>query len=255
MLSAANLRQLRHMKPAHTKNRTRAARAAGFEVAQRLNIFNGQQLRRDLAVDGKRRAARVRLPEARTQGHHLFAEGRDALAPDGKSGGKLMSAVAFKQAGQLLQRPEQVEPAVGPRRGLALVAVEADEERRAAVFLRHAGGHDAHHALMPALVRQHDRLRRPAGREHGDSGLINAAFDLLPPAVEAAERARQLDRASRVVRQKQLCRNSDLTHASGCIDARGKRIADGARRDRPLLHGAFGHQRRNADAPRVLQRL
>ena len=37
---------------------------------------------------------------------------------------------------------------------------------------------------------------------------------------EAAERARQLDRASRVVRQKQLCRNSDLTHASGCIDAR-----------------------------------
>ena len=97
-------------------------------------------------------------------------------------------------------RCSYVEPAVGPRRGLALVAVEADEERRAAVFLRHAGGHDAHHALVPALVRQHDRLRRPAGREHGDSGLINAAFDLLPPAVEAAERARQLDRASRVVR-------------------------------------------------------
>ena len=181
---------------------TRVGEIIGNEVAQRLNILDGQQFRRDLAVDGKRRAARVRLPEARTQGHHLFAEGRDALAPDGKSGGKLMSAVAFKQAGQLLQRPEQVEPAVGPRRGLALVAVEADEERRAAVFLRHAGGHDAHHALVPALVRQHDRLRRPAGREHGDGRLIDAAFNLLPPAVESAKRPRQFDRARSVVRQE-----------------------------------------------------
>ena len=96
MLSAADLRQLRHVEPAHTQNRPRAARAAGLQIAQRLDIFNGQQLRRDLAVDGECCAACVRFPEAFAQGHHFFPEGRDALAPDGKAGGKLMSAVAFK---------------------------------------------------------------------------------------------------------------------------------------------------------------
>ena len=56
MLAAADLAQLQNAQPAHGEHRTRAARAAGFEVAQRLNIFNGQQLRRD-------------YPEAKIVGH------------------------------------------------------------------------------------------------------------------------------------------------------------------------------------------
>ena len=78
---------------------------------------------------------------------------------------------------------------------------------------------------------------------------------MLPSAVQTAERTRQLDRAACVARQKQLRCDIDLTHASGGVDARGQRIADGARSHRPLLHGAFGHQGRNADALRVFQRL
>ena len=108
---------------------------------------------------------------------------------------------------------------------------------------------------MPALVSQHDCLRRPAGREHGDGGLVDAAFDLLPPAVEAAERTRQLDRAACVARQEQLRRDLDLAHAPGSVDARSERIADGARGHGPLLHGAFGHQGCDADALRIFQRL
>ena len=64
------------------------------------------------------------------------------------------------------------------------------------------GGHDADNALVPAFIRQHDCLRRAAGREHGDGRLIDAAFNLLPPAVESAKRPRQFDRARSVVRQE-----------------------------------------------------
>ena len=38
MLAAADLAQLQNAQPAHGEHRTRAARAAGFEVAQRLNL-------------------------------------------------------------------------------------------------------------------------------------------------------------------------------------------------------------------------
>ena len=96
MLAAADLRQLRDMQSPHAQDRTRTTCAAGFQIAQRLNILDGQQFRRNFAVDGKCGAARVRFPETRAQGHHLFPEGRDALAPDGKAGGKFMPAVAFE---------------------------------------------------------------------------------------------------------------------------------------------------------------
>ena len=96
MLAAADLRQLRDMQSPHAQDRTRTTCAAGLQIAQRLNILDGQQFRRNFAVDGKCGAARVRFPETRAQGHHLFPEGRDALAPDGKAGGKFMPAVAFE---------------------------------------------------------------------------------------------------------------------------------------------------------------
>ena len=107
---------------------------------------------------------------------------------------------------------------------------------------------------MPALVGQHDGLRRPAGRQHGDGALVDAALDLLPLAVEAAERPGQLHGAGGVVGQKQLGRHVHLAHAPGGVDARRERIADRPRGDGALLHGAFGHQRGDADALRVGQR-
>ena len=112
MLAAADLGQLRDLQPAHAQDRPRAARAAGLELVERLDIFDGQQLRRDLAVDRERRAAGVRLPEAAAKLQHFLAEGLNARAPDGEPGGKLMPAVALEQPGQLLERAEEVESAV-----------------------------------------------------------------------------------------------------------------------------------------------
>ena len=108
---------------------------------------------------------------------------------------------------------------------------------------------------MPALVRKDDRLRRVARREHGDGALVDAAFDFLPLAVQAAQGRCKLDGTRRVVRQEQFRCDIDLAHAPSGIDARRERIADGPGRDRPLLHGAFGHQRGNAHALRVGERL
>ena len=70
--------------------------------------------------------------------------------------GSKAKAVAFEQIRQLLERTEELEAAVRARRGLALFTVQTDEEGRTAVFLGKTGGDDAHHALMPRLVRQNN---------------------------------------------------------------------------------------------------
>ena len=87
----------------------------------------------------------------------------------------------------LLQCPEQVESAVGAGGGLALLPVQADQERRAAELLRHPRGHNADHALVPFLIRQDDCLRRLPRRQHRDGLAVDFRFNFLPLTVQPAQ--------------------------------------------------------------------
>jgi len=165
--------------------------------------------------------AGVGLGEFVREAHDLLAELRDAVAPDREARGELVPAVALEQRRERFERLKQVEASVRARGRLALLAVETDEKRRAAVFLGQARGDDADHALMPGLVREDDGLRHFSGRQHRERVAVDAALDLLPLAVELAEPRGELGRARGVVRQKQLGCHAHLAHAAGRVDARG----------------------------------
>ena len=186
MLAAADLAQLQNAQPAHGEHRTRAARAARLQLVERPDVAERQKLRCDLAVHGQRRAACVGAEKCLGACADRLAEGVDAVTADGKAGGQLMPAVAFQQRRERMERAEQIEAPVGAGGGLSLVAVEADEEGRAAVFLGKTRGDDAHNALMPRFIRQDDGAGRVRVRQHGDGVLIDLRLDLLALTVETA---------------------------------------------------------------------
>ena len=99
-----------------------------------------------------------------------------------------MPAVAFQKRGQGGEGGEQIKAAVAAGAGLAVVTVQTDEEGGAGVFLRNAAGDDAHHALMPALVRQNDCLRGLAAGQHGYGLLVDFRFHRLSLPVQIAQR-------------------------------------------------------------------
>ncbi len=105
------------------------------------------------------------------------------------------------------------------------------------------------HALVPALVSQHDGLRRPPGGKDGD-GVCRCALDLLPLAVEAAERPGQLHgaRAASWVRNSSVATCTPPMRPAALTAAARAYSRSSPRDDGALLHGAFGHQRGDADA-------
>ena len=113
-------------------------------------------------------------------------------------GGKLVSAVAFQQAGQGSQRRKQVKSAVASGAGLAMIAVQANQEGGAAIFFRNAARYDTNHALVPAFVCQNDGIGDLTFREHGNGICINLGFHLLPLSVQLAQGPGQFFRPDRI---------------------------------------------------------
>ena len=155
-----------------------------------------------------------------------------------------MAAVAFQQRRQGAQRGKQVEAPVAAGAGLAVLAVQTDQEGGAGVFLGNAAGHDAHHALMPAFIRQHDGLRGLAHGQHGHGLPVNFRLHGLPLPVQLAQSPGGLGGLVRVVGEKQLHRKIDLSHPSGGVDAGRQHEADGGRTDSLRGAAALRHQRR-----------
>ena len=64
---------------------------------------------------------------------------------------------------------KRLKPAVGAAGALAGAVLQMDHEAGAGVFFAEAGGYDAHHALMPFLAGEHQRvaLLRPAAARSG----------------------------------------------------------------------------------------
>ena len=104
---------------------------------------------------------------------HLPPELRDILPADGKACRQLMAAVAFQQRGQGGEGGKQIEAPMAAGAGLAVLPVQADEKGGAGKFLGNAAGDNAHHALMPALIGQHNGIGQTALGQHIDGLLIN----------------------------------------------------------------------------------
>ena len=114
---------------------------------------------------------------------------------------------------------------------------QMDHEAGTGVLLTQAGGHDAHHPLMPAAVGQYKGVPF-LGRhflDHGDGLGVDLLLHGLALAVELAQLAGQLPGQNRVLAQHQLCRAICLAHASGSIDAGSQHITDLHRGDLLLI--------------------
>ena len=114
-----------------------------------------------------------------------------------------MAAVALEQLRKLRQRGEKIEPAVGTRRSLAMLPVQADQKGRAAVFLAQARGDNADNTLMPILTGENDGafMLLFSAQAIGDLA-VDLRFRLLPFAVEAAQRLGKLLCLSGILGQK-----------------------------------------------------
>ena len=239
----------------HHQHRLGAAVAAGLQHLQGVHIVQGQQLRGNGAVHIQNRPRHVGGVILRGQRADLAAEFRNVGAGNGKARGQLMAAVAFQQRRQGAQGGKQVEAPVAAGAGFAVLAVQTDQEGGAGVFLGNAAGHDAHHALMPAFIRQHDGLRGLAHGQHGHGLPVNFRLHGLPLPVQLAQSPGGLGGLVRVVGEKQLHRKIDLSHPSGGVDAGRQHEADGGRADSFRGAAALRHQRRDARALGMRQRF
>ena len=226
MLAAAHLAELVDGHMLHAEHGPGAAVAAGLQLRQGLHVLQGQQLRCDGAVHlqgGFRLAGVGELPG---QVGDAVTELVDAVAADGEARGQLVAAVALQQAGQGAEAGEEVEAPVGPGGGLAPLAVHADQEGGAGVFLGHAGGHDAHHALVPVFSGQHDGPGH-FGAQAGDGVAVDVGFYGLPLPVQAAQGAGLSRGVGGIVGQEQLGGDLHPAHAARGVDARRQHIAHG----------------------------
>ncbi len=108
------------------------------------------------------------------------------------------AAEALQQVLALGQQVKQVDPAPGPAGALAHPLVQADHKGRAGVLLRQAGGHNAHHPLVPVLVRQKNDARLGPTLQPLHTLLENLTLNGLPLPVQGAQLLGQGGRAARV---------------------------------------------------------
>ena len=154
-----------------------------------------------------------------------------------------MPAEAEQQILTRLERREQVEAAPAAARALAHPVAEVDHEARTGVFFRQARGDDAHHALVPRIGREHERVALLLRQvlNHLERLRVDLLLDALALAVERAQLPREARGLCRVGREQELGGLVRLTHAAGGVDARGEHEAD--------LHG----RHRLFGQPRLLQ--
>ncbi len=126
--------------------------------------------------------------------------------------------------------------------GLAVVPIQADEKGRTGEFLGDAAGHDANHALVPALVGQDDGLRRLSGGQHLNGLAVDFRLHGLALAVELAQGLGKLRGPAGVVGEKQLHSQINLAHPPGGVDSGGQHKADGGGADGFRGAAALGHE-------------
>ena len=160
MLAAADGGGLLHDGLGQAEHWLGTAGAAGLQLGQSLHIALRQQAAGHLAVDLQRGDGGAGGSVGRGQLTDAAAEFGNVLPPDGEARGQLVAAEAFQQRGKLPQCCKQIKAAVGAGGGLAVIAVQTDQKRRAAEFLAQTRSDDADHALMPALSGQHDGAAR-----------------------------------------------------------------------------------------------
>ena len=154
-----------------------------------------------------------------------------------------MAAVALQQVGAPLQGAKEVEPAVGPAGALPLaVVLEADHKHRAGVLLGQAGGHDAHHPLVPGLVRQHQAvILLPAGQQ-GQALVENLQLHRLTLAVELTQLVGQQLGLAVVLGEDELRRGHRPAHPAGGVDPGGETVAHGGGGDGPVQGTRLHHE-------------
>ena len=252
VLAAPHLGELDHNRVPQAEHRNRTAGAAGLHPAQAPDVFDGQQLRLHRAVHLQGEGPPLAGKIFRGHGGHCLPEAGNVLPLDGKAGSQLVTAVALQQVRDLGQGGEQIEAPIAPGGGLAPVAVHADQEGGAVVLLRQAGGHDAHHALVPGLPCQDDGLGLGIRPQHFGGLLIDHSLHLLPLPIEPAEIRCQSLGLVGVLGQKQLQRLIHLAHPAGGVDPGRQQIAHRGGGDRLSGAAAFPHQGGNA-GPRGLR--
>jgi len=133
--------------------------------------------------------------------------------------GDEVEAVAQVQAGDRTARAAQVarDAAFGRAR---------ERDHRPVQLVFDARGEDAHHALVPGLVKERDARARRFGQlaafidHRGHRLLQHAAFDRAPLAVERIQLLRAVGRARRVVGDQAFDAKAHVREASRGIEAR-----------------------------------
>ena len=150
------------------------------------------------------------------------------LGQDGEAGGQRVAAEALQQLGAALQRLKQVEAPEAPAGALAPAVLEADHKGGAGEALGQAGGHDAHHPLVPPLSGQDDAAAGSGALplQTGQALGKDLPLDVLSLPVELAQLVGELLGPAGVLGEQQLGGQGRPAHAPGGVDARGQGKAD-----------------------------
>lgn len=103
-----------------------------------------------------------------------------------------MAAEALQQVAAGHEQFKQVDPAPGAAGSLAHPLVQTDHKGGAGILLAQAGGHDAHHPLVPLRVGQDNGPLLGLVVQALDALLKNLSLNVLPLPVELAQLLGQL---------------------------------------------------------------
>ena len=164
-----------------------------------------------------------------------------------------MAAKALQQGGAALQQLEQVHAPPGPAGAFPHALVQADHKGGAGELLGQAGGHDAHHPLVPLLVGQDDGPGLGLLRQALDALLKDVPLDGLALPVQVAQGLGQRLRPVRVLGEQQLQGHLRPAQPPGGVDPGGQGIAHGDRGHGPLRKARAFDQLGKAQPPGRVQ--
>ena len=244
MPAAAHVGHTGHRHSGQGEHRLGVPRPVGLQHGQGLHLLHGEKGGAlDLPVDLQ--GGDHLLPAGVLPDHDLHSgpEGVDVLLPDGEARRQGVAAVALQEVAALLQGAEEVDPPVGPAGALALsVGLEADHEHRAGELLGQPGGHDAHHPLVPGLVRQHQAVVLPVRVQPAQALVEDIQLHRLAGAVEVAELLGQQLRLGGVLGEDEVRGGLGLAHAPRGVDPGGEAVAHGGGVDVPVQSPRLGHE-------------
>ena len=243
---------LPHAQAAHAEHRL------GVALAERLHLLQlAQQLLGDLgavdpASERKARLHRATVVGGEDRGVEFCAKLIEPHLLHRDADGHRVPTPALKAllaGGERLNQIETHDAAAGAFGELALVA---EHDGGAMVFARDAAGDDADDARVPALVEEHEAVRREVAFLDLRLGLLgDLALDVLPLAVERLELLRRAAAEGEVVAQQQVDRERGVGEPATGVDARPEAVRNVDGRE-PLLRFEAGgpHQLQQAGAAR-----